>query len=709
MAVPSQKKASHQSGKGRAMLLRRSIRSRPRAEARNPFAPLGTPLALSWVLLAYAAVAVAAGSAFTALRIHYDYVEVMHDEHESLRGVTAALTSATQTMLDHGLGAAMAGASAVRAGGGLDRLSHQALVPALRRQLTGGSYVRSIFLEDGGRFVLASRTGVLDLAHVPGYLAGMATASGVWVGAPMGDPEDPARWVVPIARPAQTGPNTSGWAGVLISFAGIEQLHRRFGAVTSQQGLIGFDGTVLASLGDRHTGRNVAQNELFRRAVTPGGQSGGIVEGPGAFTSDTMIYAYYPVTGYPIHVVVGQRHDAAFAGWRARRRQMIGATAAFSALVLILTAFLNHYMRALRTRERDYNTLVDCARFGVFLLEGERFVDANRTAAVMFGLESERAAIGLTPWQLSPERQPNGRASEEFARERILAAAREGGITFEWVHKRVDTGESFPAEVDLSSLSTDGTTLALALVHDVTVRKRAEEELRQVSAEMLQLQDEERRRIGRDLHDSTGQSLAALEIELAQLEQEAQKLSASAREQLERCIRLARQCSAEIRTASYLLHPPLLDELGLSSALRWLADGLRARSGLEVRLQLPEGLEGIAPEEELALFRVAQEALSNVHRHSSSPWVAIRLRAEPASVILEVEDAGRGIPSPRPGDAESSGRFAGVGVAGMRERIRQLGGTFTVESTANGTLVRACIPLSSRLALARNAERMVVT
>src|SRR6185437_6339166 len=423
----------------------------------------------------------------------------------------------------------------------------------------------------------------------------------------------------------------------------------------------------------------------------------------------TMIYAYYPVTGYPIHVVVGQRHDAAFAGWRARRRQMIGATAAFSALVLILTAFLNHYMRALRTRERDYNTLVDCARFGVFLLEGERFVDANRTAAVMFGLESERAAIGLTPWQLSPERQPNGRASEEFARERILAAAREGGITFEWVHKRVDTGESFPAEVDLSSLSTDGTTLALALVHDVTVRKRAEEELRQISAEMLQLQDEERRRIGRDLHDSTGQSLAALEIELAQLEQEAQKLSASAREQLERCIRLARQCSAEIRTASYLLHPPLLDELGLSSALRWLADGLRARSGLEVRLQLPEGLEGIAPEEELALFRVAQEALSNVHRHSSSPWVAIRLRAEPASVILEVEDAGRGITSPRPGDAESSGRFAGVGVAGMRERIRQLGGTFTVESTANGTLVRACIPLSSRLALARNAERMVVT
>lgn len=691
------------------MLLRRSFRSQPRAEARSPFAPFGAPLALSWVLLAYAVVAVAAGSAFAALRIHDDYLEVIRDEHEGLQGVTAALTSAAQAMLDHGLGAAMAGASAVRAAGGLDRMALAALGPALQRQLTGGSYVRSLFLADAGRFVLVSRTGVLDRASAPSYLAGMATGGAVWVGAPMGDPEDPHRWVVPIAQREQTGPGSSGWAGALISFAGLEQLHRRFGAVVSQQGLVAFDGTVLASTGDQYTGRSIAQNPLFRRSVTVE-PHGGLAVGRGAFTGGTMIYAYYPLRGYPIHVVAGQDRDTVLAGWRTRRRQMIGATAAFSALVLILTAFLNHYMRALRTRERDYNTLIDSARFGVFLLEGDRFVDANRTAAVMFGLESERAAIGLTPWQLSPERQPNGRPSEDVARERILAAARDGGLTFEWLHKRADTGETFPAEVDLSSLSTDGTTLALALVHDVTVRKRAEEELRRISAELLRLQDEERRRIGRDLHDSTGQSLAALEIDLSQLEQEASKLSDAGREQLERCVRLARQCSAEIRTASYLLHPPLLDELGLSSALRWLADGLRARSGLEVRLQLPERLEGMAPEEELALFRVAQEALTNVHRHSSSPWVAIRLRADSASVVLEIEDAGRGIPSADPADPESSGRFASVGVAGMRERMRQLAGTLAVESTATGgTLVRACIPLSNRPAIDPDAERMVAS
>jgi len=686
------------------MLLRRSIRSQPRAEARGPFAPFGVPLALSWALLAYAAVAVAAGSAFAALRIHADYLQVMQDEAEGLRGVVAALTSAALAMLDDGMGAARAALSEVRAAGGLDRLSGSAVGRALQRHLTGGAYVRSLFLVDAGHFVLASRTRVLDGASAPGYLAGLASADDVWVGAPMRDPEDSAGWVVPVARRLQTGPSSSGWAGALISFAGLEQLKQRFGSVVSEQGLVGSDGIILASVENRYNGRSVSHSALFRQGVATG-QRGGIAQGQGEFTRKAMISAYFPLRGYPVLVVAGQSEDRVLAGWRGRRAQMIAATAAFSALILILTAVLNHYMSALRTRERDYNALVDSARFGVFLLEGDRFVDANRTAAVMFGLESERAAIGLTPWALSPELQPNGRPSEELARERILAAAREGGITFEWMHKRANDGKSFPAEVDLSSLSTEGTTLALALVHDVTARKRAEEELRRVTAELLRLQDEERRRIGRDLHDSTGQSLAALEIDLAQLGREAAKLSAEGREQLEQCVRLARQCSAEIRTASYLLHPPLLDELGLSSALRWLADGLRARSGLEVRLELPEQLHGVAPEEELALFRVAQEALTNVQRHSSSPWVAMRLRAEPGSLVLEIEDAGRGMPAAEAGDPESSGRFAGVGVAGMRERIRQLGGTFAVESTAAGTLVRACIPLSGRANAGHDAAR----
>jgi PAS domain S-box-containing protein len=691
------------------MLLRRSFRSRPRAEACRPFAPSGPPPALSWVLLAYAALAVAAGAAFAGLRIHADYLVVMQSEDGSLRSVAAALTSAAQAMLDDGMGAARAGASEVLAGGGLDGLSDQALGSALQRQLTGGPYVRALFLVDPGRFVLASRARVLTAPAPPAYLAGLGGAARLWVGAPLRDPQQPARWVVPVARRVRTGPGASGWTGALLSFAGLGQLDRRFGNRVSVLGLVAVDGTVLASVAghelDRYTGRNMAASGIFRRSLALG--RGGIVTGPGEFTHETMTYAFYPLRAYPIYVAAGQSRAVVLAGWRSRRRQMIAATAAFSALVLVLTAFLGHYMSALRTRERDYSALVDSARFGVFLLEGDRFVDANHTAAVMFGLTSARAAIGLSPWDLSPELQPDGSPSKALAQERILTAARQGGSTFEWLHKRLDTGESFPAEVDLSSLSSDGTILALALVHDVTVRKRAEAELRRISAELLRLEDEERRRIGRDLHDSTGQSLAALEIELAQLGAEADRLSPAGREQLERCVRLARQCSAEIRTASYLLHPPLLDELGLSSALRWLADGLRSRSGLQVRLSLPEQVQGVAPEEELALFRVAQEALSNVHRHASSPWVAIRLRAAPQRMVLEIEDGGRGLPATQPGETESSGRFAGVGVAGMRERIQQLGGSFEVESTeGGGTLVRASIPLLGWAAAAgRAAER----
>jgi PAS domain S-box-containing protein len=472
-------------------------------------------------------------------------------------------------------------------------------------------------------------------------------------------------------------------------------------------GLVALDGTILTTIWNNSSnafvGRSVAHNPLFRRSIDAGG--GGIAEGYGAFTRTQMIYAYEPISGFPVYAVAGEDRASVLAGWRSRRRTDIGAAVAFSALVLVMTVLLAHYIRALRARERDYRTLINSAQFSVFLLEGGRFIDANRTVASMFGLPSEHTAIGLAPWQLSPERQSGGRSSRELAGERIATALREGGSTFEWLHKRLDTGQTFPAEVDLSSLSAGDTTLALAVVHDVTVRKRAEEELRHLSAELMRLQHEERRRIGRDLHDSTGQSLAALEIGLSELLRQTASLSAEARQQLEDCIRLAGQCSTEIRTASYLLHPPLLDELGLVSALRWLADGLRARSGLDVRLQLPEDLERLPAEEELAFFRVAQEALTNVHRHSSSPWAALRLSERTGELVLEVEDGGQGISHPSSQAEEGPG--LGVGVMGMRERIRQLGGAFSVESMPTGTLIRASLPLVSTRAALPGYDSMV--
>jgi PAS domain S-box-containing protein len=222
-------------------------------------------------------------------------------------------------------------------------------------------------------------------------------------------------------------------------------------------------------------------------------------------------------------------------------------------------------------------------------------------------------------------------------------------------------------------------------------REQVLADLRVLAGELTRIQNEERRRIGRELHDSTGQTLAALEMDLARLSEATKSLAEGPRELLENAVRLARQCSNEIRTASYLLHPPLLDELGLVSALRWLAPGLRERSGLEVRLDLPESMPRLSPANELTLFRVAQEALTNVHRHSASPWVALRLEVSPHAVSLQVEDAGRGIGGRDQGPAAVP--RLGVGLAGMRERIRQVGGTFAMESTAEGTRIRATVPL----------------
>ena len=674
------------------MPLKRSGDALPQPRASTGTLRLFFPPALNWFLLVYAVVAVTIGWAYVASRIHSDYVQTLESERNHLRGVGATLRSATLAMLNDGVGAAVAGANELQLAGGVSRASNDDLTTTLQKQLTGGDYVRFLFLADKGRFALASRERSSESRQAPEWFtADQGGPSNTWVGKPIADQERPGKLLIPIAQRLPPGENSTAWAGGLFSFNGFDDLYGQFRDQILMMGLIAADGTILVrapKVGDHDVaGESVASNEVFRRAIAAG--NAGIIEGYGTVIKKDVIYAYDLMNGYPVYIVAGQARDAALASWRERRQMSILATAAFTALMLVMTAALNHYIYTLRRRELHYRTLFNNAQFSVFLLEGARFVDANRTAVRMFGLESAQAAAGMTPWDLSPEHQPDGQRSEELARTRIETALREGGSTFEWMHKRADTGALFPAEVDLSSLSTGRTVLALAVVHDVTVRKRAEQDLHVLSAELMRLQDEERRRIGRDLHDSTGQTLAALELGLAQLIQDSHSAAGGRRELLEHCARLATQCSTEIRTASYLLHPPLLDELGLLSALRWLADGFQQRSAVEVRLDMPASMHRLPPDDELCLFRIAQEALTNVHRHAASPWAAIRLKVQSNSVMLEIEDAGRGMDASEPP--------IGVGLAGMRERIRHIGGIFSLEKTsAGGTRVRATIPIPPR-------------
>jgi PAS domain S-box-containing protein len=975
------------------------------------------PPTLTWILVSYALLLLASGWTYSLLRIRTDREQTLNAQRNQLSLVAVALETGTLAMLNDGLGAARTAANEIAAAGGLDAAGARALRTNLERVLRSGAYVRSVFLADAGRFARAGESGDYQVSQTlpEWFTAPQGTDTDVWLGRPIPDPARARDTVIPVAHRVPLARGGSLWAGALFSFNAFEPLRAQLAGPGGMIGLLSTDGVMLLAIQDPggatrpvRAGISYATSPLFRAA--PLSTAAGLVEGYAPSLGVRMVIAYVRLRSYPVTVLTGMPLDSILAAWRERTRTTLIVTAVPTALVVALTVALYHFLTALRRRELHYRTLFNNAAFGVLLLEGDRFVAANDTAVRMFGLESQDSFCGATPWMLSPERQPDGRPSDEAARERIEEARRRGGTTFEWQHKRLDSGVPFPAEVDLATLGSGRSSLTLAVVHDLTERKRAEQErheseeryralvdalpeavfvhrgqellfgndaalqligahsaadiagrsvltfldpadrehvtertrqileqgttapprevrvwrldgtpiwvevrgvriqfagapavqsvmhditarklaqdaeaarherverqsatllelasradagadalgsallvicrsaaealrlercgvwlledeeaslrcvqswtrgerpapsgmrvpaaelgiflaalaservivaadiardarltelradrgwpiagtqaalaaairrsgeitgvllleqmerervwqpdevsfaggvadrvaqalvdaqreevladLRSLAGELTRTQDEERRRVGRDLHDSTGQTLAALELNLGRLAHAASTLAPEQGGLLAESVRLAKQCAAEIRTASYLLHPPLLDELGLLSALKWLADGLRQRGGIEVQLELPSTMARLPAEEELTLFRVAQEALTNVHRHAASPWAALRLRVAPEEVTLEVEDRGRGIASrerarmgPERARIAAGEPSLGVGLAGMRERVRQVGGSFLAESTGSGTRISARVPLRVR-------------
>jgi signal transduction histidine kinase len=232
------------------------------------------------------------------------------------------------------------------------------------------------------------------------------------------------------------------------------------------------------------------------------------------------------------------------------------------------------------------------------------------------------------------------------------------------------------------------------LVRQTEQLNKANHSLRQLTARLLQIRDEERRRIARDLHDSIGQMLAAQGMYLFSVAAEAKQLSTAAAKALAESTALIEQMSGELRTISYLLHPPLLDEAGLSSALRWYAEGFAERSKIKISLELTPALGRLSDEFEIAIFRIVQECLTNIHRHSGSLTASIRLAVSPLEIMLEIRDEGKGIPRHKRSQV-ASGSLHGVGIRGMRERVLQLGGRVEINSNGQGTAVIARLPLAS--------------
>ena len=264
------------------------------------------------------------------------------------------------------------------------------------------------------------------------------------------------------------------------------------------------------------------------------------------------------------------------------------------------------------------------------------------------------------------------------------------------LYTRPTAGGQRVGEVTLTPLTDHaGTIVQLAgVVRDITERKQAEDEVRQLSGHLLRSQDEERRRIGRELHDATGQELVTVAMNLGLMQQRSAGRDVTADNLLADSQALIEQCQRELRTLAYQLHPPVLDEVGLVGAVQEFATGFTQRSGIKVTLDAHPALGRLPAETERALFRVVQECLGNVHRHSGSPTARIRIARQAAEVILEVSDQGRGLSMRGDGTVPN----AGVGLAGMRERVRQLGGRFEIESSGRGTTVRAIVPAEAGVA-----------
>jgi PAS domain S-box-containing protein len=374
------------------------------------------------------------------------------------------------------------------------------------------------------------------------------------------------------------------------------------------------------------------------------------------------------------------------------------------ALQLKLQVF--EYESTLRETERRFRLLVEAVQdYAIFTLDADGRVNSwNVGAKRLKGYEASEI-IGQHFSRFYPaEDLQAGKPQRELA-----IAASEGHVEDEGWRIRKDGSRFWANVVITATKDAHGGIIGFSKVtRDFTERMLAEQNLqdsqrklqdserslRELSFHLLRTQDEERQRIGRDLHDSLGQYLSVLKMKLDSLKSSPSKMCPHDLAELNSCAQIAEDTVKEVRTISYLLYPPMLEEMGLKSAISWYLDGFTNRSGIRTTFEVSPALGRLAPDVELATFRVLQESLTNVHRHSGSPTADVRLLLDDENFILRVSDQGKGVNLNNfelPGQDWTGAH--GVGLRGMRERMRQIKGHLELWSSEEGTTVAATVPL----------------